>query len=549
MRRTPAPSAPPSPTEGLRSAVEALPGQAGIYFFKNAAGDVIYIGKARRLKDRVRSYFQPNDDPKVRNIVAETASIDYILTGSEREAAFLENNFVQQVQPKFNLRLKDDKSFPYLKLATGEAYPSVRFERRVRPDGSKYFGPFSPAREARRTIHMIQKHFLVRNCAEEIPGKRKRPCLEYDIKLCSGPCVGAIGERAYRENVDNALLFLEGKTAALAAALKARMERAAERLDFEEAARLRDLIGTLEHIKTKPRLTSVRLENQDVFGAAREGRHRAVYGFLMRGGKVRESREFRIEDPGAQSEPEFLGKFLIEYYAGSDIPGKILLPGLPADLGGLERTLGERAGRRVRIAAPSRGPGRDLLRLAAANAEILLRDKSDAYAALEELRTALDLPTLPVRIEGFDISNTGGTESVASMVAFVNGHPDKSGYRKFKIKSIEGPNDVASLAEVLRRRYTRVLAERSALPDLVFVDGGKPQFGAARAVLDELGLERVPLASLAKNEEIIFISVHGDGLRLEGTHPALKLLQRVRDEAHRFAVAFHRRRRAKKSFA
>jgi len=546
MNRAPAP--PPAP-EGLRAAVDALPGQAGIYFFKNAAGDVIYIGKARRLKDRVRSYFQPSDDPKVRNIVAETASIDYILTGSEREAAFLENNFVQQVQPKFNLRLKDDKSFPYLKLTTGEAFPSVRFERRVRADGSKYFGPFSPAREARRTIHMIQKHFQVRNCAEEIPGKRKRPCLEYDIKLCSGPCVGAIGERAYRENVENALLFLEGKTAALAAALKARMERAAERLDFEEAARLRDLIGTLEHIKTKPRLTSVRLENQDVFGAAREGGHRAVYVFLMRGGKVRESREFRHEEPGESSEPEFMAEFLLQYYAGPDIPAKILLPGLPADAGGLERILGERAGRRVRIAAPSRGPGRDLLRLAAANAEILLREKSDTFAALEELRARLDLPVLPVRIEGFDISNTGGSEPVASMVSFVNGRPDKSGYRKFRIKSIEGPNDVASLAEVLRRRYTRVLAERSALPDLVFVDGGKPQFGAARAALDELGLERVPLASLAKNEEIIFLHGHGEGLRLKGTDPALKLLQRVRDEAHRFALVFHRRRRTKKSFA
>ncbi len=549
MRRSPAPPDRPAAREDARAAAEALPEQPGIYFFKNAAGEVIYIGKARRLNDRVRSYFQPSDDPKVRNIIAETASIDYILTGSEREAAFLENNFVQQVQPKFNLRLKDDKSFPYLKLTVGEAFPAVRFERRVGKDGSKYFGPFSPAREARRTIHMLQKHFQVRNCAEEIPGKRKRPCLEYDIKLCSGPCVGAVDERAYRENVDHALLFLEGKTAALAAALKERMARAAERLDFEEAARIRDLIGTLEHIRMKPRLTSVRLENQDVFGAAREGRSRAVYAFFMRGGKVRESREFRAEDSAERSDSAFFRDFLVEFYSGAGIPAKILVPVLPDDAGGLERILGERAGRRVRIASPSRGPSRGLLDLAAANAGIALRDKSDAFAALEELRARLGLPALPVRIEGFDISNTGGAESVASMVAFVNGRPDKSGYRRFKIKTVAGPNDVASLAEVLRRRYARVLAERSARPDLVFVDGGKPQFGAARAVLNELGLERLPLASLAKGEEIIFLSGRGDGLRLERTDPALKILQRVRDEAHRFAVAFHRRRRAKRSFA
>ncbi len=549
MSPKPAPSPPSAPRPEVRDAVEALPEQAGIYFFKNAAGDVIYIGKARRLRDRVRSYYQPSDDPKVRNIVAETASVDYIVTGSEREAAFLENNFVQQVQPKFNLRLKDDKSFPYLKLTVGESTPSLRLERRVRADKSKYFGPFSPAREARRTIHMVQKHFGIRNCAEEIPGRRKRPCLEYDIKLCSGPCVGAIAEKAYRENVEHALLFLEGRTAQLAAALKTRMGRAAEKLDFEEAARVRDLIGTLEHIKVRPRLTSVRLENQDVIGTAREGRSRAVYVFVMRKGKVRESREFRLDEPAERPEPEFLGDFLVRHYSGPDIAPKVLLPALPPAPADVERILGERAGRRVRLAAPSRGPSRDLLRLAAANAEILLREKSDDFAALEDVRARLGLPTLPVRVEGFDISNTGGTESVGSMVAFVNGRPDKSGYRKYKIKSVEGSNDVASLAEVLRRRYARVLAERSALPDLVFVDGGKPQFAAARAALDELGLERVPLASLAKAEEIIFTSGHGEGTRLDRTDPALKLLQRVRDEAHRFAVAYHRRRRAKRSFA
>jgi len=534
----------------LRQKIDNLPASPGVYLYKNANGKIIYIGKALSLRQRIRSYFQEGrlPDPKTDRLVSEVADLDYIVTDSEVEALILESTLVKKHQPRYNINLKDDKSFPYLKLTVGEAFPGIHFDRRVRADGSKYFGPFSPAREARRTIHLVQKHFQVRNCSEEIPGRRKRACLEYDIRLCSAPCVGAIGESDYRANVENALLFLEGKTEKLAAVLRTKMDEAAERLDFEEAARLRDLIGTLDHIKTKPRLTSVRLENQDVLGWAREGRQRALIFFLMRGGKVRESREFRFEDAAERPEPELLSEFLLEEYRGRDIPAKILLPFLPAEADELERTLGASAGRRVRFAIPGRGPKRDLLGLASRNAEILLREKSDAFAPLEDLRVRIGLPALPVRIEGFDVSNTAGTETVASMVAFVNGRPDKPSYRKFKIRAVTGPNDVASLAEVLRRRYTRVLAERSPLPDLVFVDGGKPQFAAARATLDELGLERVPLASLAKSEEIIFTSGHGEGVRLERTDPALKLLQRVRDEAHRFAVAFHRRRRAKRTY-
>jgi excinuclease ABC subunit C len=536
------------PVPDLRPAVDDLPEQAGIYFFKNGAGEVVYIGKARRLRDRVRSYFQPTEDPKVRNIVAETAAIDYIVTGSEREASLLENNFVQRVQPKFNLRLKDDKSYPYLKMTTGEAFPGIHFDRRVKADGSRHYGPFSPAQEARRTIHLIGKFFRVRTCSEEIPGKRRRPCLEYDIGLCSAPCVGRISEADYRESVSNALLFLEGKIGELGGILNAKMADAAGKLDFEEAARLRDLIGTLEHIRTKPRLTSVRREDQDILGLAREGRRNAVYAFLMREGKVRESREFLFEDEADRPDGEVLRDFLSDRYAGPDLPSRILLPSPAAEPAGLERTLGGRTGRRVRLAVPARGAGRDLVLLAAHNAEILLRDKGDAFVALEELRARLGLPALPVRIEGFDISNTAGTETVGSMVSFVNGRPDKSGYRKYRVRTVRGPNDVASLAEVLRRRYTRVLAERAALPDLVLVDGGKPQLGAARAVLEELGLGGLPLASLAKSEELIFTAPHGDGLRLDRTSPALKILQRVRDEAHRFAVRFHRQRRGKRAF-
>ena len=533
----------------LRKKAAGFPKKAGIYFFKSADGSLVYIGKARSLRDRVGSYFQPSDDPKVRNILGETADIDYILTETEREAAFLENNFVQQYQPRFNLRLKDDKSFPYVKLTVKELFPRVAFSRKVEADGAKYYGPFSPAREARRTIGLVGKYFQVRSCDEAVPGKRKRPCLEYDLKQCSAPCVGFVSEEDYRRNVDEARLFLEGKSERLVKALKERMDKAAEREDYEEAARLRDIARTLETLQVKPALISVRMENQDIIGMARSGRARAVYVFMMRKGKVRESREFEFEDDPARADGDVLADFLAAFYRDREIPPKILLPAAPADAAELGRGLAAKSGKKVEILVPVRGKSRDLVRLAVKNAEILLRKKNEGAAPLEEIRKELGLAKPPDRIEGFDISNTGGTESVASMVSFLGGRPDKSEYRKFKIRTVAGPNDVASLEEVLRRRYTRLLAEKRPLPDLVFVDGGLPQLGTAERTLEELGLERLPLASLAKQEEIIYTPWRRDGIRLDRTSPALMLLQHVRDEAHRFAIAFHRKRRAKRAFA
>jgi len=535
--------------QGLKRKVDALPKKPGIYFFKNADSQVVYIGKARLLQDRVRSYFQPTEDPKVRNILAETADIDFILTGSDREAAFLENNFIQQYQPKFNLRLKDDKSFPYLKLTAGDRFPGIYFSRKVGEKKAKYFGPFSPARDARKTIHLLSKYFRIRNCEEAVPGRRKRPCLEYDLKLCSAPCVGFIDEKSYRESVGNALLFLEGKTEQLAGALRESMRRAAANEDFEEAARLRDIIQTLDHIRVKPKLISVRLENQDIFGTARDGRDTAVYVFIMRAGKVRESRETVFESEADGTDAEILGDFVASFYSDREVPAKVLLPVEPAHKKELEETLSAKAGRTIKVFIPARGKNKELIEMAAKNAEILLGKKDEGLAPLGEVKKDLQLPGLPVRIEGFDISNTSGTETVASMVTFVNGRPDTDGYRKYKIKTVAGPNDITSLDEVIRRRYRRVLEEGSPLPDLVLVDGGKPQFGTARKALADLGLAKIPLASLAKKEEIVFLSDHGDGLRLDPTSPALKLLQHVRDEAHRFAVKFHRQRRSKRSFA
>jgi excinuclease ABC subunit C len=536
----------------IKQKLTLLPKKPGIYFFKNSAGEVIYIGKARLLSDRVKSYFQPTSDPKIQNILAETADVDYILTDSEREAAFLENNFVQQRQPKFNLRLKDDKSFPYLKLTVRERFPGIYFSRKVTEDGAKYFGPFSPAHEARKTIHLINKYFRVRDCQEAVPGKRKRPCLEYDLGLCSAPCLGRVSEADYKESVDNALLLLEGKTEELASILKEKMRKAAEGQDFEEAARWRDLIRILENIKVKPKLISVKLENLDIFGYAQERQSRHYHAFnvfIMRKGKVIESRQYFFEDDESIPAARVLSDFIRSFYQDeTSFPEKLLLPFEPAEKRNLSEGLSVKAKRKVALAVPVRGKYKNLIDLATRNAETLLQKRVQDLAPLLELKKALGLETLPVRIEGFDVSNTGGTETVASLVTFYGGRPNKDGYRKFKVKTVEGPNDVAGLEEVIRRRYTRVLEEKTPLPDLVFVDGGKPQLGTALRALRKLGLERVGVVSLAKKEEIIFSPLHKNGLRLDRTSSALKLLQHIRDEAHRFAVKFHRQRRSKRSF-
>ncbi|MGB8959442.1 MAG: excinuclease ABC subunit UvrC, partial [Candidatus Aminicenantales bacterium] len=472
--------------------------------------------------------------------------IDFILTGSEKEAAFLENNYVQQHQPRFNLRLKDDKSFPYLKITTGEAFPGVYFSRRVEPDGARYFGPFSPAHRARSSIHLVNKHFGVRGCEEPVFRGRKRPCLEYELHLCAAPCVGAISEADYRENVENACLFLEGRTPELARTLKARMERAAAEEKFEEAARWRDLLRTIEDYRDRPGTISTALEDQDVVGLARVADRAAAYVFFMRKGKIRDSAARAVDSPAGVSDAGGLGEFLAGFYRDRELPPRLLLPARPAQTTGLQALLGWA---KVRILVPRGGKNRKLVDLAGRNAEAYLRKQSDDRVPLEDLKTALALPALPRTIEGFDISNTGGEESVGSLVVFRDGRPDKDAYRKYLIRTVEGSNDVASLGEVINRRYRKALEEGAPLPDLVMVDGGKPQLGAAEKALAGLGLSNVPLVAIAKKEEILFTPASREGIRLDRTSRALKLVQAVRDETHRFAIAFHRGRREKKSFS
>jgi excinuclease ABC subunit C len=536
--------------EKLKQRLDGLPDKPGIYFFKNPGGEIVYIGKARSLKDRVRSYFAAPADLKVANIRAETADIDFILTGSEKEAAFLENNFVQRYLPKFNLRLKDDKSFPYLRLTVGERFPGIVLTRKVEEDGARYFGPFSPASQARKTIHLLNRYFGIRGCEEPVPGKRRRACLEKDLRLCSAPCVGEIGEAEYDKNVSAALLFLDGRTGQLLKALKKRMEEAAGRLDYEQAGHWRDLIRTIEQIKERPRLISVGLEDTDIFGLARERDKLALYVLFMRRGKVRDAEEMVSREPEATPVEEALARILDRFYGQSeDLPDKVLLSQPAASIRELTVRVSQKRGSDVRFSVPQSGRDRRLVEMAVRNAERLLGKPAAENPGLADLARVLGLEKPPGRIEGFDISNTGGDESVGSVVVFENGEPSRSEYRKYRIKGVAGPNDVASLREVIGRRYGRMIKEGRSLPDLILVDGGKGQLHAAQKELETLGLGARPVISLAKREEILFMPERNEGLRLDRTSPALKLVQHIRDEAHRFAITFHRERRKKKSFA
>ncbi len=533
----------------LKSDSKNLPNRPGIYFFKDKGGEVIYIGKARSLKDRVKSYFLPTSDAKIKKILSETEEIDFILTDSAKEAAFLENNFIRQHQPKFNLRLKDDKSFPYLKLTLQEKFPAIYLTRRVEEDGAKYFGPFSPARQARNTIHLSAKYFGVRTCQESVPGKRKRPCLDYDLKLCSAPCVEYISESDYRKSIKNVLLFLEGKTEKLLKILKKKMQEAAAHQEFEQAAHWRDIIRTIEEIKAKPKLISVGMENKDIFGYSRENKNVALYVFFMRKGKVIESEDIFFQEKKDIADKEILSNYLKKLYKHrKNMPDKILLPFAPEEKDRILKKVSNLRGEKIEIIVPRKGKNKKLVDFASSNAEILLRKKYEGLAPLIEIKKIFNLKSIPERIEGFDISNIGGEESVGSLVVFENGRPQKNDYRKYKIKTVAGPNDVASLQEVIRRRYKRILEEKKDFPDLILVDGGKGQLNAARGALEELGVGNLPVVSLAKKEEIIFAPDRKKGISLERTSPALKLFQNIRDEAHRFAISFHRLRREKRSF-
>ena len=538
----------------LQQKLDELPQSSGVYMFRGQGGEILYVGKALSLKSRVRSYFQEArvDSPRLDRLVERLLDVEVVVTDTEREALVLENSLIKTHKPRFNVLLRDDKNHPYLKLTLNEGYPRLYVVRQPGSDGAVYSGPYVPASLARKTANLVHRLFGIRNCREKLNGKRPRPCLQYQIKRCIAPCVDEIVTLAeYRKAAEDAKLFLEGKNDALIASLKKKMLEEADNERFEEAARLRDNVRTLDDLGARQKMAGVRGNESDVFGLYREGDNAVLQVFSVRSGKVVDRDSFLLEELEVHDEAELIEACLKQYYElGRFLPSSMHIPvDFPERLVVAE-WLSSKKGSKVAIHVPQRGGKRRLVELVCRNArlayELDFREEGrQASQRLDALREVLELPDRPERIEGFDISNIQGSETVASMVAFERGQPKRSDYRKYKIRSVNTgkPDDFASIREVVLRRYRRVLEEGREFPDLILIDGGKGQLGAALEGLEELGLSHLPTVSLAKKEEWIFKPGASEPIVLDQHSPARQLLQRVRDEAHRFAVTFHRQQR------
>jgi excinuclease ABC subunit C len=561
-----------------REIADLLPESPGVYLFKDAVGTVLYVGKAASLRSRVRSYFLESSwvNAKTGSLAREIADLETILVGNEREALALEHNLIKQYRPKFNVMLRDDKTYPYIKFTASEKYPRVYFTRRIKKDGSLYFGPFFPAGLARRILHFVHKRFLVPSCTVDLTRSHPRPCLQYYIHRCLGPCVsGLTTDERYAEAARDVRLFLEGRRHDLIKSLEARMMAAAEKEQFEQAAAYRDLLRTLEDIEERQRIAATQGDDTDVLAYYAEPPLVAANLFHLRGGRVVDRREFYWEDLDEFDPQEFVPSLLKQLYLEAEyLPKAIHVPIDFDDRELLEETLAERAGHKVEIFTPQRGSKRSFLDLVANNAKHSFEQrfrvmKPSSKAIGEALQNALNLPEEPHRIESFDISHIQGTDTVASMVVWENGRMKKSDYRKFIIRGDEGRpaeegggtrhessdngrpysknDDFASMRETVTRRYRRLQEEKKPLPSLILIDGGIGQLHAAAQALDSLQIINQPLASIAKKEEILYVFGQEDEpVVLEHHSPVLHLIQQIRDETHRFAVTFHRQRRAKR---
>lgn len=584
----------------LQAKIRTIPAAAGVYLYKNAEGEVIYVGKAKNLRSRVSSYFHEGRiaDAKTGTLVREAADVDYIVVANNKEALALENNLIKQKKPRFNILLRDDKTYPYVKLTLAEPYPRVYVTRRLRRDGSAYYGPYFPANLAYRIVDLIHRHFLIPSCQVDLTRTHPRPCLQYYIRRCLGPCVdGLTTADVYLEAVRDVKMFLEGHQTELSRSLQQRMGKAAENQEYERAAKYRDLISTVAQLQEKQRIAAAEGDDADVFGYHYENGMLAVNLFHMRGGKVLDRREFFWEDlpmftETADSETssrdaaryisgtgagareshngggsasnvstqefnpgEFFSALLKQHYIGQPyVPRNIYVPVAFEDQEALEEMLSEQiaaagARGRVHIIVPERGEKRSLIDLAGNNAKQSYDQrfrvmKPNQRAIQEALQDALGLPELPTRIECFDISHIQGAETVASMVVWEDGRMKKSDYRKFIIRTVDGVDDFASMREVVTRRYKRSQEEKKKMPSLVLIDGGLGQLHAAAQALDSLEIINQPLAALAKREEIIYVyGQENEPVVLDRHSPVLHLVQLIRDEAHRFAVTFHRKRR------
>jgi excinuclease ABC subunit C len=547
-----------------REKAAALPESPGVYLFKDAAGTVLYVGKARSLRSRVRSYFLESRwiDTKTGSLVREIADLETIVLANEREALALENNLIKQYHPKFNVLLRDDKTYPYIKFTAYEKYPRVYFTRKVKKDGSLYFGPYFPASLARRILHFIHKRFLVPSCNVDLTRHHPRPCLQYYIKRCLGPCVaGLTNDERYAEAARDARLFLEGRRHDLMKSLEQRMTAAAEKEHFEEAAAYRDLLRTLEDIEERQRIAAAQGDDTDVLAYHAEPPLVAANLFHLRGGRAVDRREFYWEDLEEFDPREFVPSLLKQLYLDAEYLPKAIHVSIDfEDRELLEETLTEQAGHKVEIFTPQRGSKRAFLDLVENNAKHSFEQrfrvlKPSSKAIGEAVQNALNLLEEPRRIESFDISHMQGTDTVASMVVWENGRMKKSDYRKFIIRGEDLGNgaaaaqndDFASMREAVTRRYRRLQEEKKALPSLILIDGGIGQLHAAAQALESLQIINQPLASIAKKEEILYIYGQEDEPCVLDRHsPVLHLIQQIRDETHRFAVTFHRLRRGKR---
>ncbi len=552
------------PIRELKDQIAKLPEQPGVYLYFNAADETIYVGKAAVLRDRVRNYLGAyGSGPKTDALLDEIVRLEVIVTDSVVEALALENNLIKQRIPKYNILLRDDKSYPYLQLTTKEAFPRVLVARGVERDGNVYAGPFLPARFARKTMGLTHRLFGIRSCNEIITGRRDRPCLEYDINRCLAPCVESIcSPEQYGQAVVLTRLFLEGRNEELGKTLRGRMIAAAEGERFEEAAELRDAVRTLQTMQDRQqKMATTELGHRDVFGMKIGPGGAVVLVFHVRGGRVVERVELGTDTVAVSGgEGEVLEAALQQFYQLRAAPPEVHVPAEPDDRQALETWLSERAGHRVRLLVPQRGEKRGLVDLASRNAALAYQTRMNQgttaqYEARETLQAVLALPGLPRRIDGFDISTIQGRETVASMVVCEDGRMKRRDYRKFRIRGqglqsvVSGPDDFAAMNEVVGRRYRKVLEEGGPFPDLIVIDGGKGQLSAAYAALQTLGLANLVAIGLAKKEELVFTRDHDAPIALPLNDPALLLLQRIRDEAHRFAVSFHRQARTQRDLS
>ena len=545
--------------------IRQLPNSPGVYLWRDAEGNILYVGKAANLQHRVRSYFAAGQklSPKLQQMVARVAELDFFVTANEQEALILELNLIKRHHPRYNVRLKDDKTFPYLKISLNEDWPRIYFTRHLEENGGRYFGPFASARSVRQTLKALKRIFPFRSCSEPITGTDTRACLEYDLNLCLGPCIGAVSKTEYAEIIKQVILFLEGKQEIVVRKMEKQMKAAAQALDFEKAAILRDQIQAIHRVIEGQRIAATVSGEQDVIAFAQDRDQACVQVFFIRGGKLIGRESFALQGTRYEEPPQIMTSFVKQFYSSSAyIPPLLVLQHPVEDMAVLKDWLQGKRGASVNIQVPRRGNKKKLVDIVAENAHQALEQfkikklatPKELEAALAEIQRELNLPRLPSRMEGYDISNIQGVAAVGSMVIFDQGKPAPSYYRRFKIKTVAGADDYAMLQEVLKRRFKRLKSEDSPadswaiIPDLVLIDGGKGQLNAARSAMQETGADSVPVASLAKENEEIFVPQKPRPIVLLRSSAGLQLLQRLRDEAHRFALGYHQKIRKRESF-